>query len=584
MVRALTRSGALVAVLLCATTASAYPEQLRAVLDVDTTAVDITVSSDDRLVALVGQDGTLSVLDTADWTTVSASACAEATSVAFVETTKKLLFYVGCADGTVVAVAVDDSAIPISLGAAESLEMGTGAIVGVAATDAGRVFAVEDVDGESSVHTVDAESGATNDLGGFPVSSIYTTHSVTATPLGSYVVMGNDQGRVSKLYNSGGVYYISTYDLLGLGTFSDAASVDEGYAYLADSSGLIVQYYLSGDNSYMTLASDLGTVAAFDIFQDTEGSFYFYVADDQGGLAIIALTGGDPVAELELGVTPAGDLTASSAEDGMVYVGGEDSSLAVVGEAPWVEITGVEPREVYEGESSTLTFTVDTDCSYDVYRGGGIDQSGDVLASYGGVAEAGATVELTIDATDLEEGDNRLFVFATAGGFTGRDSESVYLDTPPDPVSDFELSFGDEKLIAAWTTNPESDISHYVVYFADEWFDESSGAPEFQAIGAGAVQTSPVTVAHVDEEIAASTTLLYLTNGVEYCVAVMAEDEGGLQGPWTDTLCDYPEQTLGAGDGEGYCGTCGAGTRGAPSFVVALLVALMGLRRRATRR
>ena len=435
MVKALAVVTGAAAFVLCANTASAYPDQLRAVLDVDTTAVAIAVSSDDRLVGVVGQDGTLSVLDTADWTTASTSACAEATSVAFVETTEKILFYIGCADGTVTAVAVDESAIPISLGSAEVLEMGTGAIVGLAATDGARVFAVEEVDAESSVHTIDAESGATNDLGGFPVSSIYTTHSVTVTPLGSYLVMGNDQGRVSKLYNSGGVYYISTYDLYGLGTFSDAASVDEGYAYLADSSGSIVQYYLSGDNSYMTLSSDLGAVAGFDIVEDSVGSFYFYVADEQGGLAVVPMTGGDPVAEVELGLTPAGDLASSSAEDGMVYVGGEEASLAVVGEAPWVEITGVDPLEVYEGESLTLTFTVDVDCSYDIYLGGGIDQSGDALVAYGGVAEAGVSVDVTMEAADLEEGDNRLFVFATAGGFTGRDSASVYLDTPPDPVS-----------------------------------------------------------------------------------------------------------------------------------------------------
>jgi len=583
-VRWIAAAAAWAAFLLCAAPASAYPEQLRAVLAVDTTAVDVVVSHDDRLVGIAGVDGTLSVLDTADWTTASTSACSEASSLTFVETTEKDLFYVACADGTVSAVAVDSTAIPITLGAVESVELGTGAIVGIDSTEDGRIFAVEEVDGESSVYTLDPETGSTNDLGGFPVASIYTTHSLASTPLGTYVVMGNDQGRVSKMYNSGGVYYISTYDLYGLGTFGDVACVDEGYAYLADESGLIVQYYLSGDNSYVTVASDLGTIAAFEVVEDSAGSFYFYVADEQGGLSIVPMIGGEPVAELELGLTPAGDLASSSAGDGMVYVGGEDASLGVVGEAPWVEITGVEPREVYEGETLTLTFTVDTDCSYDVYRGGGIDQSGEALTAYGGVAEAGDSVQVLIDASDLEEGDNRLFVFATAGGFTGRDSDSVYLDTPPDAVNGFDLAFGNEKLIASWTTNPEADISYYLVYFADAWFDESTGAPEFQAIGAGAVQTSPVAVAHSGEEIDASATLQYLTNGVEYCVAVMAEDEGGLQGPWTETLCDVPEQTLGAGDAEGYCGTCGASGGGGRPAAALLFIAWLGLRRRAARR
>jgi len=564
--------------------AAAYPETLRAVLDVDTTPVDVTVSPDDRLVGIVGADGTLSVLDTADWTTVSTAACSEATSVAFVETTEKQLFYVGCTDGTVAAVTVDDSAIPTSLGSVEVFELGTGSISGLAATEAPRLFAVEDLDGESSVHTVDPESGATNDLGGFPVASIYTTHSFAATPLGTYLVMGNDQGRVSKVYNAGGTYHVSTYDLFGLGTFGDAACVDEGYAYLADDSGLIVQYYLTGDNSYMTLANDLGAIAGFDLVEVVEGSFYLYVADEQGGLVIVAMTGGDPIAELELGFTPAGDLAPSSAADGMVYVGGEEATLGVVGAAPWVEIVGLSPQEVFEGETATLTFTVDSACSYDIYRGGGIDRSGTALGAYSGVAEAGDTVELEIDGGDLEEGDNRLFVFAESGGYTGRDSDTVYLDTPPDAISGFELSFGDEKLIAAWTTNPETDISHYLVYFADEYFDESTGAPDFQAIGEGAAQSSPVSVGHTGEEIDASATLQYLTNGVEYCVAVVAEDLGGLQGPWTETLCDSPEQTLGAGDAEGYCGTCTTtGGRGSAAAIVALL-ALAAVHRRSVRR
>jgi len=387
--------------------------------------------------------------------------------------------------------------------------------------------------------------------------------------------MGNDQGRVTKLYDGGDTYYLATYALLGLGGFSDLAFVDEGYVYLLESSGMIVQYYLSGDTSYMSMSLDLGTVVAFDIVDTAEGS-QFYAVDDAGTLSVIPFTGGDPTDQTTLSQLPAGDLAAASAEDGHVYVGGEEGAVVVVGEAPWVEITSVTPDEIYEGESFSLMFTVDEDCSYDVFLGGGIDQSGTHLSTYDGVASAGESIELEIDGSRLEEGDNRLFVFAAAGGFVGRDSASVFLDTPPDQPQEFDVSFGDEKLYVTWTSSDETDISHYLVHFADEDFDEASGAPEFQVVGEGVVHTSPLTISHDGEGIAVSATLENLTNGVEYCAAVLAVDGGGMESPWTGTLCDTPEQTIGAGDNLGYCGTCGSS--GAPRSgwlgILGLLAAL----------
>ena len=541
--------------------AAATPSE-RASVDVGATPIDVAVSDDDRLVGVAGGDGTLRIVDTADFdgTVSSTSACSEATSVAFARADDTPTFYVACSDGTVVGIEVDEDTYPATVGETTTVELGTGSIAGLAATTTGYLFAVEDSDGESLIHVIDVETGGVDELSGFPVTSIHTTESVTATPAGTYVVMGNDQGRVTKLYSSGGSYYVSTYDLLGLGTFSDVAAVDEGYAYLLDSGGMIVQYYLSGDNSYMTLATDLGAVIALDIAQDGDGGFQFYVADDDGLLSIIPSTGGDPDAEIQLSEAAAGDLATSSSDDARAYIGAGDSSLIVVGEAPWVEITALSPAEVYEGESFTLSFTVDTDCSYDIVLGGGIDGSGQTMSGYSGVAEAGSTVDLEIDSADLEEGDNRIFVFATASGYTGRDSDTVFLDTPPDAVQDFAITFGDEKLYLSWTSNDETDIDRYVLCFADSSFDEGTGAPEFQVVGPGTVIESPVSVDHEGEDIPTSYTLQYLTNGVEYCAAVYAEDEGGQEGPWSETLCDEPEQTLGAGDDLGYCGSCDLGS------------------------
>jgi len=574
-----------VALWLAPAVATAQPQDLRAVLDLGTTPVALAVSDDDRLVGIAGSDGALHVVDTADFgaTPLSSSACGTATSIAFARVDDAPRFYLGCGDGTVAAIELDDSSVPVVEAAAGSYELGTGSLAGIGVTDGGTLFAVEDSDGESIVHSLDLSTEDVDALTDFPLTSIYTSESVGATPLGTYLVMGNDQGRVTKMYDSGGLYYLSTYTLMGLGSFTDMALVDEGYAYLVESSGLLIQYYLTGDSSYMTLATDLGTPAAFDAVP-TADSTWFYVADDAGLVSVIPFTGGDPEVEIDLGASVSGDLAGSSADDGYVYVGGADESLFVIGAGPWVEISSLDPAELYEGESTTLTFTVDEDCSYDIFVGGDIDMSGTHLSSYDGVAEAGETVQVEIPGDDLAEGDNRLFVFATADGYTGRDSGTVYLDTPPDAVADLSLGFGDGKLYVQWTTNDEADISHYLIPFADSYFDESTGAPEFSVIGAGVVHTSPATASHDDTGVDASYTLEDLTNGVEYCVAIYAVDEGGQVGPWSETVCDEPEPTSGSGDDLGYCGTCGTTTAARGAALPLGLAALLWLLRRRTGR
>jgi hypothetical protein len=557
------RSLLLAAVLVAAPgLAGAQPQDLRAVLSLGATPVAIAVSDDDRVVGIAGSDGSLHVIDTADFgaSALESSACGAATSVAFVRVDEAPRFYLGCDDGSVVGIELDDDVYPVAEASATSIALGTGSILGIGVTDSGTLFGVEDASGESIVHSLDLATEDVDALVGFPMTSIYATESVGVTPQGSYLVMGNDQGRVTKMYNSAGTYYLSTYDLMGLGSMTDVALIDEGYAYLLESSGMLIQYYLTGDSSYLVLASELGTPAAFDAVQTADDT-WFYVADDAGTLSVIPFTGGETEVEVDLGAGVSGDLAGASAADGLVYVGGADSSLFVVGAGPWVEIEDLSPAELHEGESTTLTFTVDTDCSYDIFVGGGIDMSGAHLAAHDGVAEAGQSVQVEIAGDDLDEGDNRVFVFATADGYTGRDSDTVYLDTPPDAARDFDLGFGDEKLYVQWTTNDESDIEHYVIMFADTQFDEATGAPEFQVEGSGVVHTSPVTASHDADDTAASYTLEDLLNDVEYCVAIYAVDAGGQEGPWSDTLCDSPESTVGAGDDLGYCGTCAAANR-----------------------
>ena len=555
---------------------AAFPEIERAVLAPGVTPVDVVVSDDDRLVGVIGDNSALAVLDTADVhaPALSIAACSGPVAVMFERLDGAPVFYVACSDGDVAAITLDDDSIPAVEVSTALYEVTTGTLTDAALSPAdGRLFAFEEGESDDLIHVLDVDVGTVDGLDGFPMTSLFPASCMTVTPGGTYVVIGHEDGRITKLFNSGAGYAITTFDLLGLGTLSDVEAVDEGYAYLLENSGSVLQYWLTGDVNYMPMASGLATPRDLAIVEASEGT-QFYIVDDAGLLSVVPFTGGEPVAEVALSASGGGGLAASSVDDGRVYVGAEEGALLVVGEAPWVEITAVDPVEVHEGDSVALTFTVDEDCSYDLYRGGDIDQSGTHLSAYDGTAAAGDTVQLELGSTDLAEGDNRLWIFATASGFSGRDSDTVALDTPPDTVAAFELGFGDGKLFVRWEASEEGDISHYWVYFADEYFDQLSGAPEFAVEGEGTVATSPAQAEHGEAGETLTYTLEGLTNGVEYCVAISGVDAGGQEGPWTTTLCDSPEQTTGAADDLGYCGACGTRAEGRVS--VAAIAALTG--------
>ncbi len=573
-------------VLAVAGVAGAFPDEERAILEVGSTVVDLVVSPDDRLVGIASGDGALRVIDTADVGAgvLELPACGAAASVAYGTVEGMTRFYVACGDGTVAEIELDTAVIPAEVTQSFTVEIGTGSLAGAAVDDTmGRMLAVEEGDGEVLYHVFELDTGDLDALTGLPISSPYDVVALAGTPQGTYLVAANDQGRVTKLYRSGDAYTIASFQLLGLSNIVDVATMDESYAYLLDSSGTLAQYWLTADNDFSTIAYDLGSVERLAPVWTADSS-YLYVVDSSGTVQVVPpVVGAGVEATLTLGRDAEGGLAASSADDARVYAGVSEGGVSVISEAPWVEITAVEPAEIHEGESTELSFTVDEDCSYDLFLGGDIDQSGTVLSGYSGTASAGETVTLAVDGGDLGEGENRLFVFATAGGFTGRDSATVALDTPPDVVADFELGFGDEKLTVRWIATDETDIDHYNVYFADGEFDEAGGAPEFRVEGPGVVIESPARAGAGEPGEAISYTLEYLTNGVEYCVAVSGVDTGGQEGPWTETLCQRPELTIGAGDGLGYCGTCRLGAAAAAPWTLGLLgtlVALAAVRRR----
>ncbi|MDP7113057.1 MAG: hypothetical protein QGH45_13885, partial [Myxococcota bacterium] len=374
------RSGTLVLSMGIANAAAGFPEIERAALDPSLTPVAIEVSDDDRLLAAVGETGTLAVLDTADVHSEAAtvSTCSGAVALAFDRIDDEPRFYVACGDGTVVGVPVDTSTIPATLGSSELFELGTGALQdAVISTADHRLFSVEDTGDSFLVHVVDLTDGTVDGLTGFPMTLLFGAAAMTVTPLGTYVVIAHDDGLVTKLFNSGGVYSITTFDLLGLGSIVDATAVDEGYAYLLESSGQVVQYWLTGDVNYMPMVSGLGTPRNLDIVTADEDS-YFYVVDDAGLLTVVPFTGGDPVAEVTLTLGGGGGLAGASSDEGRVYVGAEGAVL-VVSDGPWVEITSVSPEQAYEGDTITLTFSVDEDSSYELVLGGDIDGSGEAL-------------------------------------------------------------------------------------------------------------------------------------------------------------------------------------------------------------
>ncbi len=283
-------------------------------------------------------------------------------------------------------------------------------------------------------------------------------------------------------------------------------------------------------------------------------------------------------------------LTASSEEDGFVYMFFSTGGMGVISENPFVAITDLTysggGSSLGAGESITLTFLSDTDGTYEIRSGGSVDASGALLTDSSGATSGSLTADtetqVTINYDDnsdaFSEGTNDVWVFVTNDSdLRGRRSVEAKVDTPPPDVVILSTGFGNQRVYINFERIDVEDMSTYNIY-ADPDPDAVLTKSEVAA-----------TVSQPSSGSSATGEVKDLTNGTLYYFAMEAVDAGGNRSPnRTYTLSDgstrvtgTPESTQGpAGfSGEKGCALIPAHGVSGAYILLLILLALIGMRR-----
>ena len=519
------------------------------VLDDAGSAQAVAVSDDGEHVALLESGGTLHVWEHYAFSAGPATVdvCSPAHSLVFASgATSGDRFYVGCEDGVVQYVDVDDSTVPPTLEVSDDIvvNVGLGEVAGLA-------FAADD----SWVHAIVNWSVVTSSpsTGLFRVSlssdtaqgnliaeqSLTTASGLAIAPSGAQLVAATDDGMFLAVSRSGDLYTAQTgyVSLLG-NALVDVAASDTTFA-LSDRSGDAVWQVPLGTAVASVLAEDLSDPGALVYVPGTST-----LVVGQASAELVALDGdGDAVATGSLSSGSVQDLAAD--DDGTLYAAAPGGDLLVLRAGPWIADVTADPGSVGEGEAFTLTFTSDSAGDYTVAVGGdGGAGSGTQLAA----GELLASEPVVIDSSAAElgrEGDNRLYVRVTADGGAAVDSAVVVLDLPPDRPTGFALEAGGGNATASWPAHTAPDIDHYLLYLSDAEFTEEE-LPELDLVDDDGVTSSYPREVDEDGSSTYQVQVTGLTNGQTWYAALVAVDATGQRSPLSAIATAVPHPTAGA--------------------------------------
>lgn len=572
----------------------AYPTVDRGALDGGASNSGLAVSSDGRYIAASQRSGEAGL---AIWDRIApselptiASVC-EATSLVWTShATLGDAFYVGCGTNEVVRVELDESVVPPDVIVSEGIEVGAenDMIVALAWTSGDTVVhALTTGDGNVSLHSIDIASDAVDSFGGLPATVVGSGVDLAVVPL-------SGSGNVIGIQTDGTLLWASRSDTYVAAEAAVITGTPVGITLDPDG---ISDRYLVAMNSGEVWAGDSDTTSTLPVefltglsspqaiaFGPGGSSPVVYIANAMGELAVYDTNANElEVVTLDSTGSPIAIVPAPDHDD-TVYVAGGDGAIRVVSSRPWITSIEADPRSVGTGEDFTFSFTVDSDCDWDVRIGSGIEiDSGTSLDS--GTAATDEEITLTFDSGVLTaEGENRIVVFATSTEATGVSSAVVTLDTPPDTVSDFTVSPGDARLVLSWTSTDEEDISSYRVYLSETLFTaDDEDLPTLTIAGADGDVDYPLEVSAGEPSSAHSTELTEVSNGVTYWVAVQPIDASDNLGPMSPVLSSAPEQTCGLVECHGDRGCSCSSTGSQPGLLSLALLALtlLGVRRRA---
>lgn len=527
------------------------------------TVSDLAATSDGAFVGFPSGASTFWVLDTASWSVAQVAAC-DGTSgaAARVDENGNHWFYTGCSDGTVVPISVTSAGSPSK--ETVTFTVGESAVKAVEADDS-YVYAVFGSDVTWQATALGASDGVVKT--GYPVTLNLT--SLKDTILFPTLLVGLDgSANFVKVDLSTNTPSTTAGDL-SFYKWVEGWNYNDTDLYLADSTGRF-GYVNPSNNVFQSQVTVEPDVQAVGI--TTDGQYIFAGSSEDTQVYGFA----DLSKKTTLSGT--GGVKEFAAIDGYMLGVNDAGEVLVYSERPWVEVTSVSSSSAVEGSKLSLSFTSDTEGSWEFRVGGDASGSGTLIDSGSIQAGASQSVDVTVDDR-FAEGTNRLWIFVDAGnGLIGHDAGSVVVNNPPG-IIDLSLSFGEEKVTAQFDTLPDEDLKEYDFYISTVPFsaaDWPTGGPEYEGPDKG-LDISP-TPAGNGERV--TRTFYPLTNDTTYYVAVRAIDATNLEGPMSEVKSATPLPTYGAaqlaGEKGGFCGT-----EGRPGMALLAMGALaVGLRRR----
>jgi len=574
--------------------ALAYPTVDRGAFEGGSSTSDLAVSDDGRYIATSQRSdgGGLAIWDrVAPREVPTLAEVCEAVSVVWTtHTTRGDAFYVGCSNNEVVRVGLDTSTVPPGASVGDPIAVGIegDTIVSLAWTEGdGVVHALANSGTFTVLHTIDIASDVVDAEVGMPGSTPGVGVDLVVEPLsGNGNVLGlQSDGGLVWASRSGGTYSPTDSPIL-TGMTPTALAVDpedtsdlllfaiastgEIWAGDVNSPSQIPEVWTDGLSSPQRLA--FGPDATTPVV---------YVANASGQMRVFDVSGNElDLIELESTGSPVA-IEAAPDNAETVYVAGGDGTVRVVSERPWVTSMEVSPESVGTGDTFTITFTVDSDCAWDLRLEAGIDEDGGTSLQEGS-ADADEEIEVALDASVLDrEGENRLSLFVSNPSTldVGVDSATITLDTVPEVVTGFTVSPGDARLVAGWTSTDEEDIDKYLIYVSDAAFtSDTETLPALTVTDAdGNTIEYPTEVEAGDPSSSHSVELQGLTNGATYWVAVQAIDEAGNESSLSAVVSGTPELACGLVECYGDTGCTCSSTPSEPAHLAWILLGALGI-------
>ncbi len=557
----------------------AAPDRVVSSIEVGSGITDLALSAEGYWLAFVeASAGEIWILDTRSWSSTSLAPCSAAPSaVAFSGDESPWLAWVGCDDGTLVSLEMDDSGDVSTTDTAYSVSTDGYPVLGIQASDSVVYVLTDTEDGNPDLHSIDPTDGALDEESGFPSALSYSGYYDTALT-GNYFIVAHGSDDVSKVDLSTGSAAVSQANLSGR-DLVDIALYSEN-VYLADSSGGVLQF-TTADNDFFILLDDedgLEQCEALVVEGDDDEPFLLVYDSGLGEILTFSFdtSTGYPDDEL-IGSFEASHMLEMVSGAGYVYGGGDDGILEIMTDRPWVSVEGISPDSAVEGDEVNVTFTSDMDGDWELHLGGDvIDWDGDELASGSLNADEQVQASFTVDSA-FTEGINDIWIKVESNGLVGHSGVQIDVDNPPSMVSlsADNVGFGNSLITVEFDGVDDEDLDHYDIYLTINSFqpdDYSEGGPAFD--GEDDV-VNPLEISAAPSEYIIYT-ISPLTNETTYYVAVRAVDTGGQEGPMSDVQSATPRQTVGAaglvGESGGYCMATRA--KGLFSLLFAFLIAL----------